>query len=86
MSVGIAPTAGPLGPPPASGVSSPFALCASLPQSGQQNGNAQGNGSGVALVPSVGAYYAMATTGEMLLSAPVPAAFTDGDTPPSCKL
>jgi len=80
-SVGIAPTAGPLGPPPAPGVSSPFALCASLPQSG----SGQQNGNGLALVPAAGAYYSMATTGEMLLSAPVPAAFlASGSTPPSC--
>jgi hypothetical protein len=78
MSVGIAPSAGPFGPPPASGVSSPFALCASLPDNS--------NGPGAHLYAAVGAYYAMATTGEMLLSAPVPAAFTDGNTPPSCQL
>ena len=64
-SIGIAPTAGPLGLPPASG-SSTLALCASLPE----------NGNGQALVPAVGAYYAIATTGETLLSAALPAAST----------
>jgi hypothetical protein len=86
VAIGMAPTAGPLGPPPTcsgTGCTPPpstFALCASLPQngSGQQNGNAQGqqNGSGQALVPAVGAYYAIATDGEMLLSAALPAAST----------
>jgi hypothetical protein len=84
-SIGLAPSAAPFGPrptctptPPATTCTPPpsaFALCASLPQngSGQQNGNAQGqqNGGGLTLVPAVGAYYAMATTGEMLLSAPL---------------
>jgi len=61
-SIGLAPTAGPLGSPPASG-SSTFALCANLPA---------GNSNGQAPVPSVGAYYAMAASGEMFLSAPLP--------------
>jgi hypothetical protein len=64
--IGLAPTAGPLGPPPATGSSATFALCASLPQ----------NGNGQALVPAVGAYYAIATDGETLLSAPLPSAST----------
>jgi hypothetical protein len=90
MSIGLAPSAGPLGPPPNMGGLSPprYALCANLPQngSGQQNGNAQGNSSGQALAPSVGAYYAIATSGEMFLSAPLPSAFTtpSGGTPPVC--
>jgi hypothetical protein len=58
-SIGLAPTAGPLGPPPAG--DAPFALCAALP----------GNGNGQSLRPAVGAYYSMATSGEMLLSAPL---------------
>jgi hypothetical protein len=58
-SVGLAPTAGPLGSPPASG-SATFALCASLPS---------GNGNGQAPVPSVAAYYGIATDGAALLSA-----------------
>ena len=65
-SIGIAPSAGPLGPPPAAGVSSTFALCASLPS----NVNKQ------ALVPSVAADYAIATDGETLLSAPLPSVST----------
>jgi hypothetical protein len=63
--IGLAPTAGPLGAPPTSG-SANFALCASLPVTT--------NGSTVQLRAGVGAYYAMATSGEMLLSAPLPAA------------
>jgi hypothetical protein len=74
MSVGIAPTAGPLGPPPTcsgSGCTPPsstFGLCASLPDNS--------NGPNARIWPAVGAYYAMATTGEMLLSAPVPSVST----------
>jgi hypothetical protein len=66
MSIGLAPSAGPLGPPPTSG-SATFALCASLPG---------GNGNGQTPVPSVGAYYAIATSGETLLSAPLPSVST----------
>jgi hypothetical protein len=66
MSIGLAPSAGPLGPPPTSG-SATFALCANLPG---------GNGNGQAPVPSVGAYYAIATSGETLLSAPLPSVST----------
>jgi hypothetical protein len=62
-SIGLASTAGPLGSPPASG-SSTFALCATLP--------ATTNGSAAQLRPAVGAYYAMAASGEMLISAPLP--------------
>jgi hypothetical protein len=66
MSIGLAPSAGPLGPPPTSG-SATFALCANL---------LGGNGNGQAPVPSVGAYYAIATSGEMFLSAPLPSVST----------
>jgi hypothetical protein len=66
-SIGLAPSAGPLGPPPAAGVSSTLALCATLPV---------GNGNGQAPVPAVGAYYAIATDGETLLSAALPAVST----------
>jgi hypothetical protein len=55
--IGIAPTAGPLGP--ATTGSATFALCANLPG---------GNGNGQAPVPAVAAYYAIATSGETLLS------------------
>jgi hypothetical protein len=71
-SIGLAPSAGPLGPPPAAGVSSTFALCANLPV---------GNGNGQAPVPAVGAYYAIATDGETLLSAPLPG-FSTSTCPP----
>jgi hypothetical protein len=63
LNIGLAPTAGPLGSPPASG-SSTFALCATLPYTT--------NGPNVQLRPAVGAYYAMATSGEMFLSVPLP--------------
>lgn len=62
-SIGLAPTAAPLGPPPAIGASSTFALCAALPDNS--------NGPGARLRPAVGAYYAIATSGETLLSAPL---------------
>ncbi len=74
--IGVAPSAGPLCTsvtcPVSSGTSTvtappgSFALCADLPR----------NGSGQALVPSVGAYYAIATDGETLLSAALPATST----------
>jgi len=63
LNIGLAPTAGPLGSPPASG-SSTFALCANVPANNL-------SGSGAELRPAVGAYYAMAASGEMLLSAPL---------------
>jgi hypothetical protein len=72
-SIGLAPTAVPLCtsttcPPPAgtspSPGSVPFALCAALPDNS--------NGPAARLRPAVGAYYAIATDGEMYLSAPVP--------------
>lgn len=53
--IGITPNPGPL---VSSGGSLTFALCANLPQ----------NGNGQAPVPSVSAYYAMATDGEVLIS------------------
>lgn len=71
--VGLAPSAAPLcsdlgvtcssKPMPAT-----FPLCANLP--------VNTNGTGAQLRPAVGAYYAMATSGEMLLAAPIPAAST----------
>jgi hypothetical protein len=66
-SIGIGPAAVPLGPPPASGTGSTFALCANLPG---------GNGNGQAPVPAVAAYYAISTVGEALLSAAIPSAST----------
>ena len=74
--IGIAPAAGPfctpvtcppgtMPPPPPPG-SIKFALCASLPR----------NGNGQVLVPSVGAYYAISTAGETLLSAALPGVST----------
>jgi hypothetical protein len=73
-SIGLAPSAAPL-TQPSSGAPN-YALCAVLPS----------NGNGLSLRPSVGAFYAMATSGEMLLSAPLPSAFTSslGGTPPQC--
>jgi hypothetical protein len=63
-SIGIAPTAGPLCPIVNGASSCPssftFALCASLPG---------GNGNGQTPVPSVAAYYGIATDGAALLSA-----------------
>ena len=73
-SVGLAPSAAPLTQP-----SPPtYALCADLPDNT--------NGPGAKLRPAVAAYYAMATSAEMLLSAPLPSAFTTpfGGTPPVC--
>jgi hypothetical protein len=67
-SLGLAPTAGPLGSPPAAGVSSTFALCASLPDNS--------NGPAAHLRPAVGAHYAIATDGETLVSAPLPSVST----------
>ena len=63
-SIGLAPTAAPFGPPPPAGGTSSFALCANL----------AANGNGLSLRPAVGAYYSVATSGEMFLSAPLPAA------------
>jgi hypothetical protein len=73
-SIGIAPTAAPLGPPPScmgtncTPPPSTFALCASLPQ----------NGFGLItrLVPAVGAYYAISTAGETFLSTAIPGVST----------
>jgi len=77
IAIGIAPAAGPFctpitcpkpppTPPPPPPGSIHFALCASLPKN---NGNAP-------LVPAVGAYYAIATDGEALLSAALPGVST----------
>jgi hypothetical protein len=71
-SIGLAPSAGPLGSPPPTGVTSSFALCANLPG---------GSGNGQAPIPSVGAYYAVATSGEIFLSAPLPSASTSACPP-----
>ena len=80
--IGLAPAAVPLctpttcPPPPAlppSG-SLKFSLCASLP--------VNTNGTGAQLRPAVGAFHAMATSGEMLLAAPLPSAFLP--VPPVC--
>jgi hypothetical protein len=75
-SIGLAPTAPPFctsitcppgsPPPPPPQGSLTFALCANLPG---------GNANGQAPIPSVGAYYAIATSAEMFLSAPLPSAF-----------
>ena len=62
--IGLAPSAQPLGPPPAV---TPYALCANLPS---------GNGNGQAPVPGVAAFYAIATDGATLLSAPSPGSST----------
>jgi len=59
-SIGIAPTAAPLGSP-SSTTPATYPLCASLPR----------EGNGTPLVPSVGAFYSIATDGEVLLSAPL---------------
>ncbi len=82
-SIGLAPTAPPFcttitcppgsPPPPPPPGSITFALCATLPDKTSAPRSA------------VGAYYAMATSGETLLSAPLPAAFTSGGTPPVCN-
>jgi hypothetical protein len=63
-SIGIAPFAAPMGPPPANNGPTAYALCANLP-----GGN--GNGRGGELVPSVAAFYAIATDGETRLEAPL---------------
>lgn len=66
-SIGIGPAAVPLGSPPATGVTSTFALCANLLAK---------NGSRGALAPSAAAYYAISTGGETLLSAALPGSST----------
>jgi hypothetical protein len=65
--IGLPPSAAPLGPPPAMGVAAAYALCANLPG---------GNGNGQAPVPAVAAFYAIASDGETVLSAPFPASST----------
>jgi hypothetical protein len=78
-SVGLAPTAGPLCPivngQPQCPSSFTFALCANLPG---------GNGTGQAPIPSVAAYYAIATNGEALLSATLPSARASSTSAPVC--
>jgi hypothetical protein len=60
FSIGLAPGAAPFSPPTGSAT---FALCASLPDNS--------NGPAALLRPAVGAFYAIATDGETLLSAPL---------------
>jgi len=81
VSIGLAPTAPPLCstlfgtatcPKPIPSPI-PFALCASLP--------VNTNGTGAQLRPAVGAYYAVATSGETLLSAPLPSVSTSACPP-----
>jgi hypothetical protein len=77
-SIGLAPTAAPLcstlfpnfnGACPSPAPSQiPFALCATLPDNT--------NGTGAKLRPAVGTYYAIATSGETLVSAPLASAST----------
>ncbi len=57
MSIGIAPDAGPFGPPATSALAN-YSLCANLPR--------QGNGQ--SFVPSVAAFYSISPDGEVLLS------------------
>ena len=59
-SIGIAPAAAPLGGPPPTGTPATYPLCASLPKGDDQN-----------LTSAVAAFYAIAVTGETLLSAPL---------------
>jgi hypothetical protein len=66
----------PVGLAPNAGRSSSYAICAALPNNT--------NGTGAKLRPAVAAYYAMATSGEMLLSAPLPG--VNGGTAPACAL
>jgi hypothetical protein len=73
IAIGLAPNAGSL-PAPSAHFSS--ALCARLP--------VNTNGAGAQLRPAIGAFYAMATSGEMLLAAPLPSAFILGGSPPGC--
>ncbi len=73
IAIGLTPSAAPLcsdlpGGCPSTPIPTTFPLCANLP--------VNTNGTGAQLRPAVGAYYAMATSGEMLLSAPLPAAST----------
>jgi len=77
VAIGLAPNAGgSLAPPISGGTRFSLALCASLP--------VNTNGTGAQLRPAVGAFYAMATSGEMLLAAPLPSAFKAGGSPPFC--
>jgi hypothetical protein len=78
VAIGLAPSAGgSLSPPISNGTRFSLALCASLP--------VNTNGTGAQLRPAVGAFYAMATSGETLLAAPIPSsAFKAGGSPPFC--
>jgi len=62
--IGLPPSAAPLGPPPAAGMAAAYAFCANLP------------GLIGSPVPSVATYYAIASDGETLLSAPLPGSST----------
>jgi hypothetical protein len=73
LKIGLAPNAGSLAGP---GQLFKLALCASLP--------VNTNGTGAQLRPAVGAFYAMATSGEILLGVPLASAFLAGGSPPSC--
>lgn len=64
--IGLAPSAQPLLPPGTTSLPA-YALCANLPS---------GNGNGQAPVPGVAAFYAIATDGATLLSAPSPGSST----------
>lgn len=67
--IGLAPSAQPLLPPGTTSLPAmiPYALCANLPS---------GNGNGQAPAPGVAAFYAIATDGATLLSAPSPGSST----------
>jgi hypothetical protein len=67
--IGLAPSAQPLLPPGTTTLPAviPYALCANLPG---------GNGNGQAPVPGVAAFYAIASDGATLLSAPLPGSST----------
>jgi hypothetical protein len=67
--IGLAPSAQPLLPPGTTSLPAviPYALCANLPS---------GNGNGQAPVPGIAAFYAIATDGATLLSAPSPGSST----------
>jgi hypothetical protein len=67
--IGLAPSAQPLLPAGTTSLPTviPYALCANLPS---------GNGNGQAPVPGVAAFYAIATDGATLLSAPSPGSST----------
>jgi hypothetical protein len=68
-SIGIAPTAAPVGGPPPTGSPATYPLCADLPHQGEDQ----------ELSPAVAAFYAITVGGETLLSAPLaPALLKNG--------